>query len=161
MAESTNYQPVTTAGNGKQGAVATSNSAGAGAGAGASKSGLLNRLPFLRTKRGIAVTVIAILVIIGGGLAGLAALRNRNGNGGSGNSQSGGTSNAITSDTHFYGQSPPVYPSRELSTLTPGRASGKGQMQIANMVHSKHHRNRPMGRLAPAGTDSRREHDIR
>lgn len=79
-----------------------------------------DHLPFLRTKRGLAVTVGAILVIVGGGLAGLAALRNRNGsqNGRSGGSATGGVGrnpNAITDDSYFYGQSPPVYPSREWS----------------------------------------------
>lgn len=84
------------------------------------KSGLWARvtdhLPFLRTKRGIAVTVVAILVIVGGGLAGLAALRNRNKSGGSGDGGStGGVGNptAITDDAYFYGLSPPVYPSRK------------------------------------------------
>lgn len=116
MAASANYQPVATAGNGKEGPAAANS--GAGTGASARKTGFLNRLPFLRTKRGIAVTVITILVIIGGGLAGLAALRGRHGDSGSGSSRSGGTSNVITSDTHFYGLSPPVYPSRELPTPT-------------------------------------------
>ena len=55
--------------------------------------------------------VVVVLVIIGGGLAGLAALHH------------GSSSQAppppapdvlknITSDSYFYGQSPPVYPSR-------------------------------------------------
>lgn len=114
MAESTSYHPVTIIdGATKEGATATKSAAAV------SKPGIwtrvTNRLPFLQTKRGVAVTTIAILVIIGGGLAGLAALRNRNGGGGSGSGGSGGTSNpnTITSDAHFYGLSPPVYPSRE------------------------------------------------
>lgn len=79
---------------------------------------ITDHLPFLRTKRGIAVTVGAILVIVGGGLAGLAALRNRSGDrdGRGGGSATGGVGrnpNAITDDTYFYGLSPPVYPSRE------------------------------------------------
>lgn len=69
--------------------------------------------------------VIAILVIIGGGLAGLAALRNRSpGNresssGGSGGDGSGGDRgsdpDAVKSDVYFYGDSPAIYPSRRLS----------------------------------------------
>lgn len=78
-----------------------------------------DRFPFLRRKRGIAIVAVATLVVIGGGLAGLAALHNRSsGGGGVGSSGPGsggsGSSNAIASDTHFYGDSPPVYPSREL-----------------------------------------------
>lgn len=118
MVGSTIYQPVMphdSNKNMKEGATATATVAEAGG-----KTGLwtriTNHVPFLRTKRGIAVAVIAALVIIGGGLAGLAALRSRSStasdSGGSGSG--GGTSaNAITDDAYFYGQSPPVYPSRE------------------------------------------------
>lgn len=76
---------------------------------------ITDRFPFLRRKRGIAIVAIATLVIIGGGLAGLAALHNRSGtSGGSSSTGSGGggSSNAIKSDTYFYGDSPAVYPSR-------------------------------------------------
>lgn len=60
--------------------------------------------------------VIGILVIIGGGLSGLAALHNRSsGNGGSSSDGSGSGSDAIKSDAYFYGDSPAVYPSRKLS----------------------------------------------
>lgn len=120
MASATNYHPVSAIDhnrNMKEGATATT-AAAAQSTAGGSKPGLWARithhLPFLRTKRGIAVAVIAILVIIGGGLAGLAALRNRsNEAGGLGGAAGGGTNaNAITDDVYFYGQSPPVYPSR-------------------------------------------------
>lgn len=95
--------------------------AAAGGGSGSNKPGLwariTNHLPFLRTKRGIAVAVIAILVIIGGGLAGLASLRNQSNDdvdlGGAADGGSGTLNpNAITDDAYFYGQSPPVYPSR-------------------------------------------------
>lgn len=121
MATTTNYQPVTaidTNGNMKEAATTMATTRAAPA-AGGSSPGLwtkiTNALPFLKTKRGIAVAVIAILVIIGGGLAGLAALRNRsNKTSGSGDTSGGGTNaNAITNDVYFYGQSPPVYPSRE------------------------------------------------
>lgn len=112
MADQTNYHPVTVMDGAKEGAVTTS--AAANAAAHGKNPGLwariTNSLPFLQTKRGILVTIAAILVIVGGGLAGLAALRNRGGDG-AGN---GGTtsSNAITNDAVFYGQSPPFYPSR-------------------------------------------------
>lgn len=112
MSESTTYQPVMADSAAKNGATATAASSG--------RPGLwtriTNRFPFLQHKRGVAIVVIAILVIIGGGLAGLAALPNRSGSssgsGGSGNG-AGDNPNAIQSDTHFYGQSPAVEPSRE------------------------------------------------
>lgn len=86
------------------------------------KSGLwtriTNRLPFLKTKRGISVAIVAVLIIIGGGLAGLGVLHRSSdksfSTSGDGGSNGGTNSNAITSDTYFYGQSPPVYPSRKL-----------------------------------------------
>ncbi|EEY14418.1 beta-glucosidase [Verticillium alfalfae VaMs.102] len=64
---------------------------------------LRNRFPFLGTKRGIAVVVAVVLLIIGGGLAGLAALPR--GNGGRGGSDADGL---IKDDAYFYGQSPAV-----------------------------------------------------
>lgn len=118
MSDFTNYHSVAA----KEGAVATTTTKQGGAAAAAAHPGLwtriTNHLPFLRTKRGIAVTVVAILVIIGGGLAGLAALHDRNsgadGDGSGADGDGDGLSpDAITSDTHFYGRSPPVYPSRE------------------------------------------------
>ena len=61
-----------------------------------------------------------VLIIIGGGLAGLAALpksreSSGNGSGGSGGGGGGGGSggNVIQADSYFYGQSEAVYPSRE------------------------------------------------
>jgi len=74
-------------------------------------SWLTRKFPFLGTKKGLIITVIVILVIIGGGLAGLAALPKKDERGGGGAADSA-TADAITSDVHFYGQSPPVYPSR-------------------------------------------------
>lgn len=73
------------------------------------------RPPFLRTKRGIIITVIVVLVIIGGGLAGLAALRNRGGDlsGDAAGAGEGDSEGVIIDDTVFYGQSPAVYPSRK------------------------------------------------
>lgn len=82
-----------------------------------------HRFPFLHTRKGIIVTVVVVLVIIGGGLAGLAALpKHRNeggGSGGSGGSGGGGSggSGQITDDSYFYGQSPGVYPSRGSSPV--------------------------------------------
>ena len=76
-------------------------------------SWISRHLPFLKTKRGIAITVSVLLLIIGGGLAGLAALPkkgNKSANGAGGGE--GNLGDSITSDEHFYGQSPPVYPSR-------------------------------------------------
>lgn len=114
MSESTAYEPVSAsmATGAEKNATATASAAAP------QKSGLwtriTNHVPFLRTKRGLAVSIIAILVIIGGGLAGLAALRNRSSDGSSGAGQGAPTSSsAISSDAHFFGQSPPVYPSRE------------------------------------------------
>jgi len=75
-------------------------------------SWLTRKLPFLRTRRGKVVTVIVVLLIIGGGLAGLAALPKKNDRSGSDGS-SGVVADGITSDAHFYGESPPVYPARK------------------------------------------------
>jgi beta-glucosidase len=78
----------------------------------------VHRFPFLHTKKGIILTVLAALIIVGGGLAGLAALpKHRNGSAGSGDGDGGGGvshKGRITDDSHFYGESPAVYPSREL-----------------------------------------------
>lgn len=113
-------------GNMKEGATTTT--ASTSAAAAGSAPGLwiriTNHLPFLKTKRGIAVAVAAILVIIGGGLAGLASLRNRDSeddDSGSG-SGTGTNANAITDDSYFYGQSPPVYPSRECFLVSDARS---------------------------------------
>jgi beta-glucosidase len=77
----------------------------------AQQSWLKRHFPFLRTRRGIIITVIVILVIIGGGLAGLAALPKKNSSN-DGSTAGGASADTITDDGHFYGQSPPVYPSR-------------------------------------------------
>jgi beta-glucosidase len=75
---------------------------------------LTQRFPFLKTKRGIAIVVLVILIIIGGGLAGLAALRRGDdGTGSSFGSNGVGDGDVITDDSYFYGLSPPVYPSRK------------------------------------------------
>ncbi len=52
-----------------------------------------------------------LLLIIGGGLAGLAALHR---GGGAAAASAGADQNVTISDSFFYGQSPPVYPSRKL-----------------------------------------------
>jgi beta-glucosidase len=67
----------------------------------------MQRWPFLKTKRGIALIVVMILILLSG-LAGLAALPKRGGSGSVAVAQ-----DIISNDTYFYGQSPPVYPSRE------------------------------------------------
>lgn len=110
MAADTEYKPVE----------ALTSTSASGAGAAPAKAGLWTRftdkVPFLKTKKGLIITIIAILVIIGGGLAGLAALPNRRGTTGSnGSTGSGGGSsqNAISNDDYFFGQSPPVYPARK------------------------------------------------
>lgn len=119
MAESTTYQPVMADSAAKDGATSTA--------ASCSRPGLwtriTNRFPFLQHKRGIAIVVIAVLLIIGGGLAGLAALPNRSGSsaGGSGSGNGAGNNpNAIKTDTYFYGQSPAVEPSRKCSSTVTG-----------------------------------------
>ena len=74
-----------------------------------------HRFPFLHTRKGIIITVVVVLVIVGGGLTGLAALPKHNNKepGSSGKGTGGGSDGEIQDDSHFYGQSPPVYPSRE------------------------------------------------
>jgi hypothetical protein len=67
---------------------------------------LRDRFPFLYLKKGIAIVVGVLLLIIGGGLAGLAALPR---------GESSDAERAIVDDSFFYGLSPPTYPSRERS----------------------------------------------
>lgn len=116
--DDTNYHPVTIIDGPKEGTVTTAHASAAAAAKGRNPglwTRITNRAPFLQTKRGVFVTIGAILLIVGGGLAGLAALRNREDDGsGSARGIGGGaaSSNAITSDLAFYGQSPPFYPSR-------------------------------------------------
>lgn len=78
---------------------------------------LKRRFPILQKKRGKAL-LIAILCLPLLALLGLLALRNRGG--GAGNGGSGGTSagDTITDDVSFYGNSEPVYPSRESEVST-------------------------------------------
>ncbi|KAL2152564.1 hypothetical protein VTH82DRAFT_5748 [Thermothelomyces myriococcoides] len=74
------------------------------------------RFPFLRTKRGIAlVVVVAIVLIVGGGLSGLAALRTRGGGDGDSASADEYGEGVIRDDSWFYGLSPPVYPSPNIT----------------------------------------------
>lgn len=82
-----------------------------------------NKFPFLRTKKGVAIVVAVVLLIIGGGLAGLAALPQRGGGDSS-------DDEPITDDVFFYGQSPPVYPSRKLSSCLPRRLLPVHSLQI-------------------------------
>ena len=75
---------------------------------------LRGRFPFLYTKKGIAVVVGLTLLVVGGGLAGLAALPRDGGN---------DEAKPIADDAYFYGLSPAVYPSRKLVSFRPDRAS--------------------------------------
>lgn len=77
-----------------------------------SHSWLTRKMPFLRTRRGKIITVVVILVVIGGGLAGLAALNKRHGRADLW-VEPYHPSDFVTDDGYFYGQSPGVYPSRE------------------------------------------------
>lgn len=74
-------------------------------------SRIVERFPFLTTKRFKALLVVLVLLP----LLGLLALRNRS-DGGDIAAQ-GSSQGAITDDTHFYGDSEPVYPSREYIAL--------------------------------------------
>lgn len=117
-----------------------------------------DKVPFLKTKRGLAVAIVAIAVIIGGGLAGLAALRTRRGDGSSADTGPGGagsSSNAILSDAHFYGESPPVYPARELIFGSRGMVLMAGSAGVvhhccADTPNSKHRWYRNMESVARA-----------
>ncbi|CAK7209782.1 hypothetical protein SBRCBS47491_000557 [Sporothrix bragantina] len=77
------------------------------------------RVPFLRTRRRIAITVVVVVLVLGGGLSGLAALpKHSTKNIGGTISPQGGTNSApglISNDTYFYGESPPVYPSPNMT----------------------------------------------
>lgn len=64
-----------------------------------------SRFPFLHSKKGIALVVGVVLLIVGGGLAGLAALPQSSG--------SEDDARPIAEDSFFYGLSPGVYPSRK------------------------------------------------
>ncbi|KAI0016551.1 glycoside hydrolase family 3 protein [Xylariomycetidae sp. FL0641] len=70
---------------------------------------LKQRFPILNKKRG-KLLVAALLILPLLALLALLVLRNRGGDG-SGSSSGSGSNALITDDTHFYGQSEPVYPS--------------------------------------------------
>lgn len=76
---------------------------------------LRSRFPFLYTKKGIALVIGVTLLVVGGGLAGLAALP-RDGNGGD-------DVRPIADDAFFYGLSPEVHPSREFIYIGTGQSS--------------------------------------
>lgn len=78
-----------------------------------SKGGWKDRFPILRTRRGrFLIVALCLLPLLG--LLGLLALR---GDGISGAGGGGvGANGAVRDDTYFYGQSEPVYPSREFSS---------------------------------------------
>ncbi|TPX17584.1 uncharacterized protein E0L32_012118 [Thyridium curvatum] len=86
-------------------------------------------------KRGVALVVIAVLVVVGGGLSGLAALRHR---GGGSSSSGAAASDEITDDTHFYGQSEPVYPAPEAKgTGEWAAAYEKAAAMVRNMTFAE------------------------
>jgi hypothetical protein len=60
----------------------------------------------------------------------------------------GATADVITSDSHFYGQSPPVYPSR-MSPLTPQYPGPK--LVIINQSSSEHNRDWGLERVLYQG----------
>jgi len=62
------------------------------------------------------VLVIFLLLIVGGGLSGLAALQKSGGK--QAVNAGGDTDGVITDDVYFYGLSPPVYPSRKFNALS-------------------------------------------
>lgn len=70
---------------------------------------LRDRFPFLYSKKGIAIVVGVLLLLIGGGLAGLAALPREG--------DSSDNERPIADDSFFYGLSPPTYPSRKSTNL--------------------------------------------
>ena len=77
------------------------------------------------------LVVLACLPFLG--LLGLLALRKNGGdNGGPGSPSSPG---GIASDTWFYGQSPPVYPSRESCVMIIW-SHGSAKLDVANMAGS-------------------------
>ncbi|KAK3326335.1 beta-glucosidase [Apodospora peruviana] len=118
-----------TARNGKT-AGATTTAAGQQGG-----SWLTRKVPFLRSRRGKVITVIVILLIIGGGLAGLAALPKNHHDGGADGGGDGTAADAITSDEHFYGESPAVYPSPSMAgTGTWAEAFKKAQTLVSSMT---------------------------
>ncbi|ERS98658.1 hypothetical protein HMPREF1624_05445 [Sporothrix schenckii ATCC 58251] len=90
-----------------------------------SRPGQRARLPFLRTQRGLAFTVLSVLLIVGGSLSRLASLGSHNhvDDGGIDNgsllrtrdSNATAVPGLITDDTYFYGDSPPVYPSPDMT----------------------------------------------
>ncbi|KAK4152900.1 hypothetical protein C8A00DRAFT_34355, partial [Chaetomidium leptoderma] len=98
---------------------------------------LTQRFPFLKTKRGIAILVAVLLLIIGGGLAGLAALPKNNGSGSKAGQNSGSDADGepIRDDSFFYGQSPPVYPSPGMTGAGQwAGAFGKARKMVGRMT---------------------------
>ncbi|KEY66084.1 hypothetical protein S7711_09204 [Stachybotrys chartarum IBT 7711] len=90
-----------------------------------------------RPRRGLAL-LIAVPLILLSGLAGLAAL-DTGSSGSGGDGANAERQEVIQDDTHFYGDSPPVYPSRksryEIETfstkITPADMTGRGSWAIA------------------------------
>lgn len=68
------------------------------------------RYPFLKTKKGVAV-MVCVPLLLACGLSGLAALPGKSSD--IGEVSDVAAADRIGGDEHFYGDSPPVYPSRE------------------------------------------------
>ncbi|KAH6697136.1 beta-glucosidase [Plectosphaerella plurivora] len=85
---------------------------------------LRDRFPFLYSKKGIAIVVGVLLLVIGGGLAGLAALPR---------GESSDAERPIADDSFFYGLSPPTYPSPEMV----GLGEWKGSLEKAKDMVGK------------------------
>ncbi|KAH8671312.1 glycoside hydrolase superfamily [Xylariales sp. PMI_506] len=98
-------------------------------------SRLKQRHPVLQKKRGkVLIAVVLLLPLLG--LLGLLALRH-GGSGASGGDGGGGTTSAgvITSDSYFYGESEPIYPSPNMTgTDTWADAFTKAAALVQNMT---------------------------
>ncbi|KAK5654888.1 hypothetical protein OQA88_6926 [Cercophora sp. LCS_1] len=95
-------------------------------------SWLKRHLPFFKTKKGIIITILVVLLIIGLGLIGLVALPKHQGP----HKGSGIPSDAITDDAFFYGKSEAVYPSPQIPGTTPGWSASlaKARALVSNMM---------------------------
>ncbi|CAK7274258.1 hypothetical protein SEPCBS119000_006077 [Sporothrix epigloea] len=75
-----------------------------------------SKMPCPKTRRGIVASLVTVVLLVSGGLTGLAALQTTAVKKYSALQARGDSvPGLITEDTHFYGQSPPVYPSPEMA----------------------------------------------
>ncbi|KAJ9156061.1 Beta-glucosidase [Pleurostoma richardsiae] len=103
------------------------------------KQRLGRRFPWQKNKKRFAIWLAVLLLIIGGGLSGLAALRHHSeAKGASSQSSSGDgdpSGDSITNDSHFYGQSPPAYPSPNMTGVGAWALSfNKASYMVINMT---------------------------